>query len=306
MGRGGRSTLLSTNRTVYPFWSSLSTDSLTNFQTRVELMEHISTALENGISQTEVDNQAVRVARAELTKLPIAERAYQRLQADFLDSSIPPFRLTDIISFESAQKFTFRNNGELTRSIPGLYTFNGFHGIFNVEKSKMLGNLMASSWVYGEEATGTYDISKDEIEKKLEQRYFQDYIYFWQSFIDDLSLNQYSSPAEGVNITDVLAGSEAPIKNIITAVQKNVQLTKLPVSDNQKAAGKVVANAAEIAMQTKANRIKRFFSCQPYDHEEHHQSLLLDESVVLRLLRSSERYQRRCLLEKGLYQLRRF
>ena len=229
-----------------------------NMQTRVELMEHVATLLENGVSQIEIDNQAVRVARAELTKLPIAERAYQRLQADFLDSSIPPFRLTDIISFESAQKFTFRNDGELTRSIPGLYTFNGFHGIFNVEKSKMLGNLMASSWVYGEEATGTYDISKDEIEKKLEQRYFQDYIYYWQSFIDDLSLNQYSSPAEGVNITDALAGSEAPIKNIITAVQKNVQLTKLPVSDNQKAAGKVAANAAEIAMQTKANRIKRF------------------------------------------------
>lgn len=229
-----------------------------NMQTRTELMQHISTLLENDISQTEIDNQAVRSARAELTKLPIAERAYQRLQADFLDSSIPPFRLTDIISYESAQKFTFRNDGDITRSIPGLYTFNGFHGIFNVEKSKMLGNLMASSWVYGEEATGTYDISKDEIEKKLEQRYFQDYIYYWQSFLDDLSLNQYSSPAEGVDITDVLAGSESPIKNIIMAVQKNVQLTKLPVSENQKAAGKVAANAAEIAMQTKANRIKRF------------------------------------------------
>ena len=229
-----------------------------SIQIRDELMGHISALLNKGINQTDVDNQAVRTARAELTKLPIAERAYQRLQADFLNSSIPPFRLTDIISFESAQKFTFRNNGELTRNIPGLYTFNGFHGIFNVEKSKMLGNLMASSWVYGEEASGTYDISKDEIEKKLEQRYFQDYIHYWQSFLDDLSLNQYSSPAEGVNITDVLAGSEAPIKNIITAVQKNVQLTKLPVSENQKAAGKLAANAAEIAMQTKANRIKRF------------------------------------------------
>ncbi|KDC53084.1 type VI secretion system membrane subunit TssM [Pseudoalteromonas fuliginea] len=229
-----------------------------SIQIRDELMGHISALLNKGINQTDVDNQAVRTARAELTKLPIAERAYQRLQADFLNSSIPPFRLTDIVSFESAQKFTFRNNGELTRNIPGLYTFNGFHGIFNVEKSKMLGNLMASSWVYGEEASGTYDISKDEIEKKLEQRYFQDYIHYWQSFLDDLSLNQYSSPAEGVNITDVLAGSEAPIKNIITAVQKNVQLTKLPVSENQKAAGKLAANAAEIAMQTKANRIKRF------------------------------------------------
>lgn len=229
-----------------------------NMQTRDELMGHISALLNKGITQSDIDNQAVRTARSELTKLPIAERAYQRLQADFLNSSIPPFRLTDIISFESAQKFTFRNNGELTRSIPGLYTFNGFHGIFNVEKSKMLGNLMASSWVYGEEASGTYDISKDEIEKKLEQRYFQDYIYYWQSFLDDLSLNQYSSPAEGVNVTDVLAGSEAPIKNIIAAVQKNVQLTKLPVSENQKVAGKVAGNAAKIALQTKANRIKRF------------------------------------------------
>ncbi|SFT62337.1 type VI secretion system protein ImpL [Pseudoalteromonas sp. DSM 26666] len=229
-----------------------------NMQTRGELMNHISALLNEGITQTEIDNQAVRVARAELTKLPIAERAYQRLQADFLDSSIPPFRLTDIISFESAQKFTFRNNGDLTRSIPGLYTFNGFHGIFNIEKGKMLGNLMASSWVYGQEASGTYDISKAEIEKKLEQRYFQDYIYYWQSFLDDLSLNQYSSPAEGVNITDVLAGSEAPIKNIINAVKKNVQLTKLPVSENQKVAGDVAANAAKVAMQTKANRIKRF------------------------------------------------
>ena len=229
-----------------------------NTQTRLDLMDHIAALLEKGVAYEEVDNQAVKIARAELTKLPIAERAYQRLQADFLDSSIPPFRLTDIISFESAQKFSFRNNSELTRSIPGLYTFNGFHGIFNIEKSKMLGNLMASSWVYGEEASGTYDISKDEIEKKLEQRYFQDYIYYWQSFLDDLNLNQYSSPAEGVNITDVLAGSEAPIKNIILAVQKNVQLTQLPVSENQKAAGKVAANAAEVAMQTKANRIKRF------------------------------------------------
>ncbi|MBH0058429.1 type VI secretion system membrane subunit TssM [Pseudoalteromonas sp. SWXJZ94C] len=229
-----------------------------NTQTRNELMSHIDTLLDNGVNQVEVDDQAVRIARSELTKLPIAERAYQRLQADFLDSSIPPFRLTDIISFESAQKFTFRNNGDLTRSIPGLYTFNGFHGIFNIEKSKMLGNLMDSSWVYGEEASGTYDISKDDIEKKLEQRYFQDYIFYWQSFLDDLSLNQYSSPSEGVRITDVLSGSETPIKNIINAVQKNVQLTQLPVSENQKAAGKVAANAAEIAMQTKSNRIKRF------------------------------------------------
>lgn len=229
-----------------------------NFQTRAELFEHTKALLEHGFSESEIDHQAVRLARAELTKLPIAERAYQRLQADFIDSSIPPFKLTDIISYESAKQFSFQNSDSIMKSIPGLYTYNGYHGIFNVEKSKMLGNLMASSWVYGEEASGTYDISKADIEKKLEQKYFQDYIYYWRSFINELSLNEFNSPNEGVRVTDVLAGPETPIKNIITTVQKNVRLTKLPISENQKAAGKVAANAAEVAMHTKANRLKRY------------------------------------------------
>lgn len=225
---------------------------------REELSAHITALLDIGFSQTSIDNRVVRNARHELTKLPIAERAYQRLQADFMDSSIPPFRLTDIISYESAREFRFRNGEEITRSIPGLYTFNGFHGIFNIEKSKMLGNLMASSWVYGEEVKETYDISKEEIEKKLEQKYFQDYVYYWQSFLDELVLNEFVSTQDGVRITDVLAGPEAPLKNIITTVQKNIRLTEVPMSDNQKAAGSVAANAAKVAMQTKSNRIKRF------------------------------------------------
>lgn len=229
-----------------------------NVTNRSDLMAHTRALLDHGFSGQEIDHQAVRLARAELTKLPIAERAYQRLQADFMESSIPPIKLTDIISYESAREFTFQNPEVAMKGIPGLYTYNGYHGIFNVEKSKMLGNLMASSWVYGEEAANTYDISKADIEKKLEQKYFQDYIYYWRSFVDELTLNEFNSPTEGVRVTNVLAGPEAPIKNIITTVQKNVQLTKLPISENQKAAGKVAANAAEVAMHTKANRLKRY------------------------------------------------
>lgn len=229
-----------------------------NIEVREDLLKHITVLLDLGLGQTSIDNKVVRVARSELTKLPIAERAYQRLQADFMDSSIPPFRLTDIISYESAREFKFRGEKGITRSIPGLYTFNGFHGIFNVEKSEMLGNLMASSWVYGEEVKDTYNVSKSDIEKKLEQKYFQDYIYYWQSFLDDLALKQFGTPEDGVRITDVLAGPETPLKNIISTVQKNIRLTKLPMSENQKAAGSVAANVAKVAMQTKSNRIKRF------------------------------------------------
>lgn len=54
------------------------------------------------------------------------------------------------------------------KGILGFYIYNGYYGIFNVEKSKMLGNLMVSSWVYGEEVVNIYDILKVDIEKKLE------------------------------------------------------------------------------------------------------------------------------------------
>ena len=79
----------------------------------------------------------------------------------------------------------------------------------------------------------------------MEYRYFRDYIYYWEEFLDDLTLRPYSTTEEGVRVTEILSGPEAPIKNILAAVQKNVALTKMPVSKNQKAAAAVAAAAAQ-------------------------------------------------------------
>lgn len=231
-----------------------------NLKVRADLRAHLAALLSIKLDQTQIDNDAVRDARIALTKLPVADRAYQRLKADYMNSSIPPFRLTDIVSSKTASVFELSDSSGSSNAIPGLYTYNGFYGIFSVEKSKMLGVLISSNWVYGNDAAVAYDVSKQQVEKELERRYFQDYIYYWKTFLANLKVREFSSVADGAAITDVLSGPEAPMKNIISVVQKNVALTNAPESHVSGALGKVagVANAADAAIAQKAERINKF------------------------------------------------
>ncbi|MBJ7554759.1 type VI secretion system membrane subunit TssM [Marinomonas spartinae] len=231
-----------------------------NIQIRADLHHHLATLLSIKLGQTQMDSDAVHDARLALTKLPVAERAYQRLRADYMNSSIPPFRLTDIISAKTAESFELKDPSEASNTIPGLYTYNGFYGIFNVEKSKMLGTLISSNWVYGKEAAGTYDVSKQQVEKELERRYFQDYIYYWKTFLDNLKVKDFNSVSEGIKVTNALSGPEAPIKNIISVVQRNVALTNAPESQANGALKKAadLAGGANAAIAEKAERINKF------------------------------------------------
>ncbi|RZF83607.1 type VI secretion system membrane subunit TssM [Pseudoalteromonas sp. CO325X] len=234
---------------------------------RQDLNSHIATLLAEGFEGVDQDLAAVKNARVELTKLPLVDRAYQRLKTDFIDSSVADFKLSDVISYNSMYAFSFKSGRDINTGIPGLYTHSGFHGIFNIEKKKLLSNLLHDSWVYGDNLSEVGDDAKARIEKDLEYRYFRDYIYYWEEFLDDLTLRPYSTTEEGVRVTEILSGPEAPIKNILAAVQKNVALTKMPVSKNQKAAAAVAANAADVALHSKTSRLKRLLPNEMPDIE---------------------------------------
>ncbi|WP_018693239.1 type VI secretion system membrane subunit TssM [Algicola sagamiensis] len=228
-----------------------------NLPTRVNLEQHFATLLSKGISKGEQDLAAVKNAQIQLTKLPLVERAYQRLKADFLKSRVPDFTLIDVMSNHSTIAFQFKSGKPMNTGIPGLYTYNGYHSIFNIEKKKLLDNLLQDSWVYGDDIGIISEDAKAEIEKELEYKYLRDYVYYWEDFLDDLTLKSYANTADGAAMTEILSGPEAPIKNLVTAAQKNIRLTSLPISDQQKSAAKAAASVADKALHSKTSRLKR-------------------------------------------------
>ena len=228
-----------------------------NQSIRVDLNQHLATALELGFTGENYNEEAVLQARGTLTLLPLVERAYQRLKSDFIESSIPDFKLVDILSLDSLQGFTFQSGRDFSQGIPGLFTYNGFHGIFSIEKKRVIKRLIEDSWVYGDDLNTLDEETKSKVAEQLEQKYIRDYIFYWEDFLSDLTLKGYASSREGAVITHALSSPDAPIKSIISAVQKNVQLTKLPLSTNEKAAASLAKSVSDVAFQSKKSRISR-------------------------------------------------
>ncbi len=229
-----------------------------NAEVRQQLNLHIETLLNLGIRGDNYDDMVVGGARANLTMLPLVERAYQRLKSDYSQSSIPDFELVDILSSDSLDGLVFGSGRQFNQGIPGLYTFNGFHGIFNIEKNKIIKNLTADSWVYGDELANLDEQARNRLTADLERKYIRDYIFYWEDFLSDITVKPYLTLEEAERVTAALASPDQPIKTIIAAVQKNVQLTKLPMeSNNLKAASEVAGNVTDVAFRSKKAQLNR-------------------------------------------------
>ncbi|MBU2870480.1 type VI secretion system membrane subunit TssM [Colwellia sp. E2M01] len=236
-----------------------------NASIRSELNQHLATLLSKGTRGDEYNEDAVLEARQTLTMLPLVERAYQRLKSDFVDSSIPDFKLIDILSLDSLQGFAFQSERNFDEGIPGLYTYNGFHGIFSIEKNRIIKRLIEDSWVYGDDLNTLDEATKSQITSQLEQKYIRDYIFYWEDFLSDLTVKPINSLSEGVEITRALSSPDAPIKSIIAAAKKNLQLTKLPLSKNTKAATEVAKSTTDVLFASKKSRISRLLPDEPLE-----------------------------------------
>lgn len=239
-----------------------------NGNVREELNQHLITMLDLGIRGQKISKQSINQARQELSMLSLVDRAYQRLKSDYIPSNIPDFKIVNILSQDSLKAFTFLSGNSLDQAIPGLYTYNGFHGIFNIEKKRIIKSMVEDNWVYGDSEslidTTNKEFASEQLEL-LEQKYIQDYIFYWENFLSDLALKPFDGDNESTKIINAISNSEFPIKNIILVVQKNVQLTKLPVSKNAKAIVSVAESASDELLRAKKARISRLLPKERLD-----------------------------------------
>ncbi|MGF1787881.1 type VI secretion system membrane subunit TssM [Photobacterium swingsii] len=224
---------------------------------RSSLIVHSNNLQKAGVLNVAMNEDAVSSARHVLTAMPLSERAYQRLKLEYIDSHVPSFRLTDVFGSQSLTIFERKSGKPLSMGIPGLYTYNGFHGVFQLESNRMVKRLMEDSWVYGDELV-LQDSNIDHVVKDVRFKYYRDYIYEWTQLLNDLQLKSYQTAERGLSQAKILAGPERPVESLIAAAQKQLRLTKIQVSEEAEAAGKVASSVANAALHNQKQRIKRF------------------------------------------------
>ncbi|OAN11057.1 type VI secretion protein IcmF [Photobacterium jeanii] len=224
---------------------------------RAALLVHSKNLQKAGVLNVAMNEDAVKAARKVLTAMPLSERAYQRLKLEFVESHVPSFRLTDVLGSQSLAIFERKSGKPLSMGIPGFYTYNGFHGVFQLESSRMVKRLMEDSWVYGDELK-LNESSADHVVKDVRFKYYRDYIYEWTQLLNDLQLKKYQTADQGLSQAKILAGPERPVESLILAAQKELRLTHIQISEEAKAAGEVAAKAAGVAFYDQKQRLNRY------------------------------------------------
>lgn len=225
---------------------------------RLALNEHLEVLLSSNSVQAEYNELAVREARDILLAVPLSERAFARIQQKAKQNQLADFKLTNVLPNESLGLF-YRHSGEpLNKPIPALFTYEGFYKVFLAEHKQIVQVLTKDSWVYGDEVKGMGDDVEDQVIKQVKERYFKEYSYYWRDLIDDIALQTFNTAAQGAYLTKVITSPEQPIQKLLTALQDNIALTKLPASDAANKAGKLAGAIAAQKLPSTTNRFKQY------------------------------------------------
>ncbi|TOL61372.1 hypothetical protein CGH93_23750, partial [Vibrio parahaemolyticus] len=92
----------------------------------------------------------------------------------------------------------------------------------------------------------------------VQARYYQDYVNEWKTLIEDIQLKQAPSLALATEQSRVLSGVERPIESLLRAIQKEVGLSKVTLSENQKAATEVSGKVAKVKFSNTADKLDMY------------------------------------------------
>ncbi|HHF0560249.1 TPA: type VI secretion system membrane subunit TssM [Vibrio antiquarius] len=228
-----------------------------NIDLRKGLLQHTQNLLENDGQGFSYNTAAVTNAREVLTQMSLPERAYQRMKIQFSKSHVPSFRLTDVLGPKGLEQFERASGKPLSQGISGFYTYNGFHSIFQIQINRTVKSLMEENWVYGDDLKA-HEIDQDSAIQGVQSRYYQDYVNEWKTLIEDIQLKQAPNLELATGQARVLSGVERPIESLLRAIQKEVGLSKVSLSENQKAASEVAGKVAKVKFSNTADRLDMY------------------------------------------------
>ncbi|MCE9687194.1 type VI secretion system membrane subunit TssM [Shewanella sp. AS16] len=228
-----------------------------NLPVRLSLQGHMTALLASGVQASQYDDTAIAAARELLMTVPLAERAYQRIRTELMKSRIPDFRLSDVLGTDGVNVIVRKSGQPLQQGIPGLYTYQGFHGVFNIEKRRIIKNLLEDNWVYGDIDEDKDEVAEAELSAQVTDKYLRDYTYLWQQLLDDIQVKPIANVEQGLNVTKVLAGPEQPIQSLIKAFQQNTRLTSLPESAELNMTLDVAGKVADTKFSSQKSRLGR-------------------------------------------------
>ncbi len=161
--------------------------------------------------RVELNKRLVASVQERLREIPIVDRLYG-LSLREVDESLRPAPFSVETALQGTQQGTIISD----HPIPGVFTYEGWKGPFQVAMGRVLERLGSEAWVVGEPDTKQVDV-----ERGIKRLYFQDYVLHWRAFVKSLALGPAVTPANMEELLSALSQTDSPFLRILEAVDRN-------------------------------------------------------------------------------------
>ncbi|KGM40333.1 hypothetical protein JY96_10630 [Aquabacterium sp. NJ1] len=234
---------------------------------RAELNGYLDDLLAQGpaVSPLPEDRKLVDSTRARLVAIPLAQRVYYRLKQQGVGEDIPEFTVAKAAGNSAALVFMRASGAPLTKGVPGLFTFDGYHKGFQPQVEQATKQLSEEeTWVLGVQDSARSQSLRDptalrRLTDDVRQIYLTEYATIWEGFIADIRMLPSDSLPKAVQMARVLSSPESPLKPLLTALSHE---TTLSLSESKSLIDKA-QDKAESTLDKSRAEIAKLFGDKP-------------------------------------------
>ncbi|SMG54179.1 type VI secretion system membrane subunit TssM [Paraburkholderia susongensis] len=175
-------------------------ESVASLGERSVMARHLDALFADGepaVPARPVNAPLVARARNFLGRNPASGRLYERATNAMTPEAPESITLISAAGPQAMAVFSLAEGSTLERGIPGLYTYEGYHAVFNRRLPEFLEQAQKQdAWVMGEaDASARWKLAangdmlrtrKDRLADEIRRQYLTDYGNYWQQFLDDV------------------------------------------------------------------------------------------------------------------------
>ncbi|SCU75152.1 conserved membrane hypothetical protein [Cupriavidus necator] len=234
------------------------------FGGRVAVLEHLDSLLDGSrpvLSPYAKNEALIRSARDFLDSDTSVERLYDRAKAAMMEEAPQDFTLVRAVGPQAGTVFTRASGEPLERGIPGLFTYAGYHDLFNVRLPEFVARAQAVDiWVMGrgtgpgaQKKTADNAVGRltgnDPLTREIRRLYLSEYAQNWERFLGDIRTVTGSNLAFDLEILRNFAAPDSPLARLGRAAVQETTLSR-PLEPEEKS----LAEKALSALDKKADK----------------------------------------------------
>jgi type VI secretion system protein ImpL len=254
------------------------TDSAAAFGGRASMVGHV-TALFSGerpVQSGALPNEALtRMVQDFLSSNTSTQRVYERAKAAMLAEAPQEFTLVRAVGPQAGTVFSRTGGLPLEKGVPGLFTYDGYHDVFNKRLPEFVGRALDDdAWVMGRAGTAASfagdgkktmqppgelagKLRNDPLLEDIRRQYLTEYARHWEAFLESIRTVS-SSDATGtslgfdLNVLRQFAAPDSPIARLARAAARETTLSRPLAARAQEEKGFFDKASDELDKQTSA------------------------------------------------------